>query len=123
VAHRLSDKDRIELRRSQQLHPVKKDCALVRWSLTNEKAASNSKESRGCKGLIQEQEQRKHKGEGIPGVAQPSEESLKNGYLIQLRRSLRKTAFCQGKLRVGQLVGRNEGAVLERRGTRDRRVK
>jgi hypothetical protein len=35
---------RVELHHSQQqLRPVKKDCALVRWSLPNEKAVSSSK--------------------------------------------------------------------------------
>ena len=66
MAHRPSDEDRIGLRRSQK-QPVKKDCAPVRWSLTNEKAASNSKGIRGYKGLLQEEELRKHKGEGIYG--------------------------------------------------------
>jgi hypothetical protein len=84
---------RIGLRRSQK-QPVKKHCAPVRWSLTNEKAAANSKGIREYS--FKSKNWRNTKEKGYTGkLGQPSEEILKERLINQL---LQETVVCQGSV-------------------------
>jgi hypothetical protein len=60
----------------------RKNCTRVSCLTANEKAVLKSRDSRGQKGLIEEQEQRKTKGEWLHGdIAQPNEQNLKERFM------------------------------------------